>query len=138
MLGAAFESARSLTGACYGIITTIDDTGAPSSPASAPSSGGKWPTSDKSPNCAKAIVNRVWSYFFGRGIIDPADNIRGSNPPINPAPLDALEADFVASGFDLQHQIRTIVSSRTYQAATETNDWNATGEINFSHFQPVG
>ncbi len=96
----------------------------------------QWLTSERNPYFAKAIVNRVWSYFFGRGIIEPVDDIRGSNPAINPALLDALEQDFIASGFNLQHLIRTIVSSRTYQAAMETNDWNAGDEINFSHFQP--
>ena len=96
----------------------------------------QWLTSDKNPYFAKAIVNRVWSYFFGRGIIEPVDDIRGSNPPINPALLDALEADFISSGFDLQHLIKTIVRSRAYQAAMETNEWNSTDEINFSHFQP--
>ena len=80
-----------------------------------------WLTSEKNPYFGKAIVNRVWSYFFGRGIIEPVDDIRGSNPPINRALLEALENDFVKSGFDLQHLIRTIVSSRTYQAAMETN-----------------
>ncbi len=95
-----------------------------------------WLTSDKNPYFAKAIVNRVWSYFFGRGIIEPVDDIRNSNPPINPALLEALEADFIASGFDLRHLIRTIVSSRTYQASMETNDWNAGDEVNFSHFVP--
>lgn len=95
-----------------------------------------WLTSAKNPYFAKAIVNRVWSYFFGRGIIEPVDDIRGSNPPINPALLDALEKDFVESGFDLQHLIRTIVSSRTYQAAMETNEWNAGDLTNFSHFEP--
>ena len=95
-----------------------------------------WLTSEKNPYFAKAIVNRVWSYFFGRGIIEPVDDIRGSNPPINPALLEALEEDFVASGFDLQHLVRTIVSSRTYQAAMETNEWNEGDEINFSHFRP--
>ena len=96
----------------------------------------EWLTSKKNPYFAKAIVNRVWSYFFGRGIIEPVDDIRGSNPPINPALLDALEKDFVESGFDLQHLIRTIVSSRTYQAAMETNEWNETDDLNFSHFEP--
>lgn len=96
----------------------------------------QWLTSEKNPYFGKAITNRVWSYFFGRGIIEPVDDIRGSNPPINPALLDALEKEFVESGFDLQHLIRTIVSSRTYQAAMETNEWNATDDINFSHFQP--
>lgn len=95
-----------------------------------------WLTSEKNPYFAKAIANRVWSYFFGRGIIEPVDDIRGSNPPVNPALLDALEQDFVANGFDLQHLIRTIVGSRTYQASIETNAWNETDEINFSHFQP--
>ena len=96
----------------------------------------EWLTSEKNPYFAKAITNRVWSYFFGRGIIEPVDDIRGSNPPINPALLDALEKDFVESGFDLQHLIRTIVGSRTYQSAMETNAWNESDDINFSHFQP--
>ena len=96
----------------------------------------KWLTSEKNPYFAKAITNRVWSYFFGRGIIEPVDDIRGSNPPANPALLEALEQDFVKSGFDMQHLIRTIVSSRTYQAEMETNEWNAEDSINFSHFEP--
>ncbi len=96
----------------------------------------KWLTSENNPFFAKAIANRVWSYFFGRGIIDPVDDIRASNPPINAALLDALEKDFVKSDFDLQHLIRTIVSSRAYQTAMETNSWNENDEINFSHFVP--
>ena len=95
-----------------------------------------WLTSAKNPFFAKAIVNRVWSYFLGRGIIEPVDDIRGSNPPINPDLLDALEQDFIASGFDLQHLMRTIVSSRTYQTGIETNKWNETDEVNFSRFAP--
>ena len=96
----------------------------------------EWLTSKNNPYFAKAIVNRVWSYFFGRGIIEPVDDIRGSNPPINPALLDALEEDFVKSGYDLQHLIRTIVSSRTYQAAMEANEWNTDDLTNFSRFEP--
>ena len=95
-----------------------------------------WLTSAKNPFFAKAIVNRVWSYFLGRGIIEPVDDIRGSNPPINPDLLDAPEQDFIASGFDLQHLMRTIVSSRTYQTGIETNKWNETDEVNFSRFAP--
>ena len=96
----------------------------------------EWLTSDSNPYFAKAITNRVWSYFFGRGIIEPVDDIRGSNPPINPALLDALEKHFIDSGYDLQHLIRTIVSSRTYQSAMETNEWNENDDTNFSHFEP--
>ncbi len=95
-----------------------------------------WLTSANNPFFAKAIVNRVWSYFHGRGIIEPVDDIRGSNPPINPDLLDALEQDFIESGFDLQLLMRTIVSSRTYQTGIETNKWNEADELNFSRFVP--
>ncbi|MEZ5363515.1 MAG: DUF1549 and DUF1553 domain-containing protein [Bryobacterales bacterium] len=95
-----------------------------------------WLTSEKNPYFAKAIVNRLWSYFFHRGIIEPVDDIRASNPPVNAALLDALEKDFIEHGFDMRHIIRRIVSSRTYQASIETNEWNAGDETNFSHFIP--
>ena len=95
-----------------------------------------WLTSEKNPYFAKSIVNRLWSYFFGRGIIEPVDDIRASNPPVNAALLDALERDFIEHGFDLRHTIRRIVTSRTYQASIETNEWNAGDETNFSHFIP--
>ena len=95
-----------------------------------------WLTSEKNPYFAKAIVNRLWSYFFGRGIIEPVDDIRASNPPVNAPLLDALERDFIEHGFDLRHVIRRIVTSRTYQASIETNEWNEGDETNFSHFIP--
>jgi hypothetical protein len=95
-----------------------------------------WLTSEKNPFFARAIVNRLWSYFFGRGIIDPVDDIRASNPPVNEALLQALADDFIKSNFDLQHVIRTIVNSRTYQAGIETNKWNENDTTNFSHFVP--
>jgi hypothetical protein len=95
-----------------------------------------WLTSEKNPYFAKSIVNRLWSYFFNRGIIDPVDDIRASNPPVNKPLLDALEKDFVEHGFDMRHIIRRIVASRTYQASIETNEWNAGDETNFSHFIP--
>ncbi len=95
-----------------------------------------WLTSEKNPYFAKAIVNRLWSYFFGRGIIEPVDDIRASNPPVNAPLLDALERDFIEHGFDMRHIIRRIVSSRTYQASIEANEWNAQDETNFSRFLP--
>ncbi len=96
----------------------------------------QWLTSDKNPFFARAIVNRLWSYFLGRGIIEPVDDIRASNPPVNEALLAAMAKDFVDHGYDLQHVIRTIVNSRTYQASIETNKWNGADETNFSHFIP--
>ena len=96
----------------------------------------EWLTSKDNPFFAKSTVNRVWSYFFGRGIIDPVDDIRASNPPINPALLDGLTKDFIAHNFDLRHLMRTIANSRTYQASIETNEWNAADLDNFSHAVP--
>jgi hypothetical protein len=96
----------------------------------------EWLTSKDNPFFARAIVNRMWSYFVGKGIIDPVDDIRASNPPSNPALLEALTKDFVAHGFDLRYLMRTIVSSRTYQASFVTNEWNVNDRDNFSHAIP--
>ena len=96
----------------------------------------EWLTAKDNPFFAKSTVNRVWSYFFGRGIIDPVDDIRASNPPSNPALLDALAKDFVDHDFDLRHLMRTIANSRTYQAGIATNEWNEKDTENFSHAMP--
>ena len=96
----------------------------------------EWLTSRDNPFFAEAIANRMWSYFLGKGIIDPVDDIRASNPPSNPALLDALTKDFLAHDFDLRHLMRTIVGSRAYQASIVTNEWNATDRDNFSHAVP--
>ena len=95
-----------------------------------------WLTSRDNPLFGKAMANRVWSYFFGRGIIEPVDDIRASNPPVNPQLLDALTKDFVDHGYDLRRLIRTIVNSRTYQLSFHANEWNADDETNFSHALP--
>ncbi len=95
-----------------------------------------WLTSKENPLFAKSVVNRIWSYFLGKGIIDPVDDIRASNPPVNAALLDALTKDFIAHNFDLRHLMRTIANSRTYQASISTNEWNATDTTNFSHAMP--
>ncbi len=92
-----------------------------------------WLTAPENPYFARSLVNRVWSYFLGRGIIDPVDDIRSSNPPSNPELLDALEKDFIAHGFDVRHLMRTIAGSRTYQASIATNEWNADDTVNFAH-----
>lgn len=96
----------------------------------------RWLTSKDNPYFAKAVANRIWSYFFGRGIIDPVDDIRAGNPPSNPALLAALTKDLTDHNFDLRHLIRTIVNSRTYQLTYRTNEWNQDDEVNFSHALP--
>ena len=96
----------------------------------------EWLTSKDNPFFAKAIANRIWSYFFGRGIIDPVDDIRASNPATNPALLDALTKDVLDHNFDLQQLMRTITNSRAYQTSFTTNEWNQNDRDNFSHAMP--
>jgi len=96
----------------------------------------EWITAKENPFFAKSMANRMWSYFLGKGIIDPVDDIRASNPPSNEALLDAITKDFKDHDYDLKHLIRTIVNSRAYQASIAVNEWNATDNINFSHAIP--
>lgn len=96
----------------------------------------QWLTSPENPYFAKSLVNRYWSYFLGRGIIDPVDDIRASNPPSNPELLTALTEDFIGHKFDLKHLIRTIVRSHTYQRSYRPNEWNEGDAVNFSHAIP--
>lgn len=95
-----------------------------------------WLTSPENPLFAKSMANRVWSYFFGLGIIDPVDDIRASNPPSNPELLDALTKEFVESKFDLKKLMRRICTSRAYQLSYVPNKWNSDDKVNFSHAQP--
>jgi mono/diheme cytochrome c family protein len=91
-----------------------------------------WLTSPENPFFARAAVNRVWANFFGRGLVDPVDDFRISNPCVNQALLDALAADFAKHGYDLKHLIRTILSSQLYQLSSEPNETNLTDTKNFS------
>ncbi len=96
----------------------------------------EWLTSKENPFFARAIVNRVWSYFFHRGIISPVDDIRSSNPPVNEALLAALAEDFEDHDFDLRRLMTTITHSRVYQTTYRTNEWNRDDDLNFSHQIP--
>ncbi|MCS6861285.1 MAG: DUF1553 domain-containing protein [Abditibacteriales bacterium] len=84
----------------------------------------RWLSLPDNPYFAKAIVNRVWKYFFGRGLVEPVDDLRSTNPASNEELLDALAKDFIAHRFDLKHLIRTICNSRTYQLSCQTNASN--------------
>jgi hypothetical protein len=95
-----------------------------------------WLTSPKNPFFARGLVNRTWSYFFHRGIIEPVDDVRSTNPPINPALLDALTQDFIAHKFDVRHLMRQIVTSATYQRSSIPTASNRHDELNFSHAIP--
>lgn len=96
----------------------------------------RWLTAKDNPYFARGLVNRLWSYFFHRGIIDPVDDIRSTNPPINPELLDALTQDFVAHGFDARQLMRRITTSATYQRTSVPTPSNRHDEQNFSHAIP--
>jgi hypothetical protein len=87
------------------------------------------------PYFAEAAVNRMWSYFFGRGLVDPVDDFRSTNPPTHPELLEKLAEDFRTHRYDLRHLIRTIVSSRTYQLSGRPNDGNREDKTNYSHYR---
>jgi hypothetical protein len=74
----------------------------------------RWITAPENPWFSRAFVNRMWGHFLGRGFVDPVDDLRPSNPPVAPAVLDALAADFAASGYDVKHLVRVIVGSESY------------------------
>lgn len=97
---------------------------------------GKWLTSPEHPLFAQVQVNRIWFHLMGRGIVEPIDDFRTTNPPVNPLLLEALTADLVKSGFDLRHTIRTICASRAYQLESQPNETNADDEINFARSLP--
>lgn len=94
----------------------------------------EWMTSH--PYFAEAAVNRIWGYFFARGIVDPVDDFRSTNPPTHPELLAALAADFREHHFDLRHLMRTIVLSRTYQLSHRPNASNKEDLVNYSHSLP--
>jgi Protein of unknown function (DUF1549)/Protein of unknown function (DUF1553)/Bacterial Ig-like domain (group 2) len=91
----------------------------------------KWVTSH--PYFAEATANRMWSFFFGRGLVEPVDDFRSTNPSTHPDLLKALAKDFKDSGYDLKHVMRTIVQSRTYQLSASPNDSNKADKIGYSH-----
>lgn len=92
-----------------------------------------WVADSANPFFAKAQVNRVWFHLMGRGLVEPNDDFRATNPPANGPLLDALAQDFAAHQFDLRALIKTIVQSRTYQLSATPNDTNRDDEANGSH-----
>jgi len=91
-----------------------------------------WMTDPKNPFFAKAISNRIWAAFFGRGIVEPVDDFRISNPAANPALLDALARELIRDKFNLKALMRTILRSHVYQLSTVPNEQNKADLRNFS------
>lgn len=77
-----------------------------------------WIVADNNPYFAKMAVNRMWSQFFGRGLVDPVDDISENNPPSHPEVLEILAADFISSGYNLKRLVRVITATRVYQLSS--------------------
>jgi hypothetical protein len=93
----------------------------------------KWLTGPDNPFFAKSFTNRVWYHLLGRGIVEPVDDFRDSNPASNDELLDGLAASFAKSGYNLKALVRTILTSRTYQLSARTDELNADDNLYFSH-----
>lgn len=91
-----------------------------------------WIADPQNPYFAKAQVNRVWYHLFGRGLVEPIDDFRASNPASQPELLDWLARDFTIHGFNLRHLLRTIMTSRTYQLSSRPNITNKQDDRYFS------
>ena len=91
-----------------------------------------WLASGQNPQFARAMVNRVWAALFGRGLVEPVDDLRASNPASNPALLDRLAREFAESRCDLRALVRLLAGSRTYQLSSTPNATNLHDERYFS------
>ena len=92
-----------------------------------------WLTSAENPFFAKAVANRIWGHLMGRGIVEPVDDFRDSNPASNSKLLNELAQQFAEHNFSRRWLIKTIMNSHTYQRSSRTNDFNKTDEIYASH-----
>lgn len=95
-----------------------------------------WLASNENPYFATNLSNIVWAHFFGKGIINEVDDVRISNPPVNPELLDELAKRFTDYNYDFKKLVRDICTSRTYQLSTQTNPSNENDLTNFSHAHP--
>jgi hypothetical protein len=95
-----------------------------------------WMVDVKNPFFARAVANRYWAHFFGRGIVDPLDDMRVTNPPSNPELLDALAKDLTDHEYSLKHLIKTICKSRTYQLSAYPNKYNKHDKQTYARYYP--
>jgi hypothetical protein len=91
-----------------------------------------WLTSKNNGHFARATVNRVWSHLFGRGLVEPVDDMRPANAPIAPEVLDTLSRDFAASGFDLRRLLRELVLTNAYQLSSRSEESDPSRTLHFA------
>lgn len=96
----------------------------------------EWMTHKDNRYFARALVNRYWKHFLNRGLVEPEDDMRETNPPTNPELLDALADRFITSGYDLKQLVRSITRSRTYQLSAVPNQFNGVDKQNYSRYYP--
>ena len=93
----------------------------------------EWATSPQNPFFARTIANRLWAHYFGRGLVEPLDDLRTTNPASNEPLLDALADHLIELRFDLRAFTRTLLDSQVYQLSSEVNESNQLDEQNYSH-----
>jgi hypothetical protein len=91
-----------------------------------------WLVQSENPWFSRNIANRMWAHFTGRGLVEPVDDLRATNPPTNPELLDALADHVIETGYDLKALIRTITASRVYQLSSTPNATNRDDEQSYS------
>lgn len=96
----------------------------------------KWMADEENPFFARALANRYWKHFFGRGLVEPEDDMRLTNPPTNPELLNALADHLKQSEFDLKELIRSICNSKAYQLSSKPNEFNQHDQQSYSRFYP--
>ncbi len=96
----------------------------------------EWMRAKENPFFARTLVNRYWKHFLNRGLVEPEDDMRDTNPPSNPELLDMLASRFADSGFNLKALIREITTSKTYQFSALPNEFNQADRQNFSRYYP--
>jgi hypothetical protein len=117
------DAAPKFLGADQPSLTSKDDRLAPLA---------EWLVSPDNRQFARVMANFVFYHLMGRGLVEPIDDFRVTNPPSHPELLDALADDLIASRYDLRHLVRTIMNSRTYQLAALPNDTNGDDETSFA------
>ncbi len=110
----------------FGAVDAVDDETDPRETLA------DWMTSPENDYFAKVQVNRVWATLMGRGLVEPVDDLRSTNPPTNPELLDSLAKEFQASGYDLKKLLRTITLSRVYSHSSLPTESNVSDRVNYS------
>ena len=101
--------------------------------ADGPEELARWLTKPENPYFARAIVNRLWKKMMGRGLVEPTDDFRATNPPTHPALLDKLATEFVKNGYSLRHTLRLLAGSATYSRSADATPQNRVDDRFYSH-----